>query len=384
MIHTMFAIMYSQYAVRAPLNAQHKAELNQSSNFHYHYALGFFAQLTNSHTLADVQALTMLCIHIRNFPKPGACWMISSIVLNLAIELGLHRSAKRWAPSTERSVLEIEIRKRVFWSIMVIHVITAGNLGRPMAMRSVDWDVEMPEAVDDELLSDNGIDTSKPGKCNFLVGVQAFNLMPIKIDLYNDIYAVRRSPQTYVESVRRLERRIRDWQEQWPPELKHESAADNELGRVHAQYLAIYPLHIRLLLRHPSLSLATSPDFNAENLTICMEVSRKMLYHVKQLQRYKSLDGTYQTASLYVLAVATTLFGHWERREQISASVLAELTEDMQSWSSIIRDMSCMLGMSIAQVSITQELMRGQIQENAFKTLSGCPWIGPWVSLPNI
>ncbi len=344
MIHTMLAIMYYQYAVRATTNAQHNADLNQSSNFHYHYALGFFAQLVNSHTLVDVQALTMLCIHARSFPKPGACCIISGIVLNLAIELGLHRSAKRWAPSTERSVLEIEIRKRVFWSIMTIHVITAGNLGRPMALKLEDWDVEMPEAVDDELLSENGLDRSQSGKCNFLVGLQVFSVMPIQMDLYSSIYAVRRTPQTYVDSVLRLERQIRDWQEQWPPELRDDSAADNELGRVHARYLALYPLHIRLLLRHPSLSLAMSREFDAENLTICMEVSRKMLYHVKQLQRYKSLDGTWQNVSLYVLAVATTLFGHWERKDQMSTNDLVDLKEDMSSWSSIIGDMSSMLG----------------------------------------
>ena len=115
MVHTMFAILYSQYAVRAPQNAQHQIELNNSSNFHYHYALGFFAQLVASHTLADIQALAMLCLHVRNSPKPTACWMLTSIVLDLAIELGLHRSAKRWAPTAKRSPLEIEIRKRVFW-----------------------------------------------------------------------------------------------------------------------------------------------------------------------------------------------------------------------------------------------------------------------------
>ncbi len=347
MVHTMFAIMHSQYAIRAPQNAQHQAELNHSSNFHYHYALGFFAQLVASHTLADIQALAMLCLHVRNSPKPTACWMITSIVLDLAIELGLHRSAKRWAPSAKRSPLEIEIRKRVFWSLLVIHVIIAGNLGRPMALRSDDWDVEMPEAIDDDLLSESGIDTSSPGKCNFLVGVQSFHVIPIKMDLYNNIYAVKRSPQTYVDTVLRLESRLREWQEQWPPELKHESAADNELGRVHAQYLAIWPLHIRLLLRHPSLSLAASPEFNNENLTICMEVSRKMLYHVKQLQRYKSLDGTWQTGALYVLAIATTLFGYWERRDDISDNDLATLKDDMDSWLKIIGDMSCMLGMYI-------------------------------------
>lgn len=343
--------MYYQYATRAPKNADHKAELNQSSNFHYHYALGFFAQLVASHTLADVQALTMLCLHIRNLPKPGPCWMITSIVLNLAIELGLHRSAKRWAPSTERSILEVELRKRVFWSVLLIHVIVAGNLGRPMALRSGDWDVELFEAIDDDLLSETGIDTSRPGKCNFLVGYQVSGMIPIYVDLYNSIYAVKRSPQTYVNTVRRLEGRIRDWMEQWPRELREESASDNELGRVHSQYLAIWGLHARLLLRHPSLSLSTSAEFNSENLTICMEVSQKILNHVKQLQRYMSLDGTWQTTALYVLAVATTLFGHWERRDQLTPATLAALREDMDSWLSIIGDMSNLLGMHRSRYS---------------------------------
>ena len=345
MVHTMFAIMYYQYATRAPLNANEQAELNQSSNFHYHYALGFFAQLVASHTLADVQALTMLCLHIRNLPKPGACWMITSIVLNLAIELGLHRSAKRWAPSTERSVLEIELRKRVFWSILLIHVIVAGNLGRPMALRSDDWDVEMYEAIDDDLLSEAGIDSSRPGKCNFLVGLTASAMIPMFMDLYNSVYSVKRSPQNYISTVQRLEGRIRDWKEQWPRELREESASENEIGRVHSQYLEIWGLHARLLLRHPSLSLSTSTEFNGENLTICMEVSQEMLTRVKKLQRYMSLDGTWQTTALYVLAISTSLFGHWERRDQMTPVALATLREDMDSWISIIGDMSNILGM---------------------------------------
>ena len=377
----MFAIMYAQYAVRAPQNPQHKAGLNQSSNFHYHYALGFFAQLVASHTLADVQALTLLCLHVRNSPKPTACWMITSLVLDLAIELGLHRSAKRWAPSTKRSLLEIEIRKRVFWSILVIHVNIAGNLGRPMALRSDDWDVEIPEVYDDELLSEKSTDTSQLGKCNFLVGVQSFHLLPINIDLYNSIYSVKRSPKTYVETVLRLERRLRDWQDQWPPELKLESASNDEMGRVHAQYVAIWPLHVRLLLRHPSLSLATSAEFNNENLTICLDVSQKMLYHVRQLQRYKSLDGTWQTGSLYVLAVATTLFGHWERRDQINAEDLVGLKDDMDSWLSIIGDMSEMLGKCSSnptEMCLYLTLLKDQV--NACKTQSACRLTGHYSS----
>ena len=344
MIHSIFAIMYYQIAMRASHSAEHRAEMNQSSNFHYHYALGFFGNLLASHTLADAQALTLLCLHIRNFPKPGPCWMITRMTLDFAIELGLHRSAKRWAPTARRSMLEIEIRKRVFWSLLSIHVIVAGNLGLPMALRSEDWDVEMPEAVDDELLSDNGLDASKSGKCSFLVGLEGLKFGPLYMDLYKNIYAVKRSPQTYVSNVMRLEKRIQDWSEAWPAELKDESNAEYELGRVHVEIMATWPLHIRLLLRHPSLSLATSPEFNSENLSICMEVSRKMLYHVERLQKYNSLDGTWQNGALYILAIATALFGHWERRESITSYELSELRRDMNSWLSIISDMSDLLG----------------------------------------
>ena len=364
MVHTMFAIMYCQYATRAPKSAENQAAMNQSSNFHYHYALGFFAQLVANHTLADVQALTMLCLHMRNLPKPGASWLVTSIVLNLAIEQGLHRSAKRWAPSTKRSVLEIELRKRVFWSILLIHVIIAGNLGRPMALRSDDWDVEMFEAIDDDLLSEAGIDTSRPGKCNFHVGHQVSLMVPIYVDLYNSIYAVKRSPQNYVHTVQRLEERISEWKEQWPQELRKESASDNETGRVHSQYLAVWGLHARLLLRHPSLSLSTSAEFNSENLTICMDVSEKMLGHVKQVQKYLCLDGTWQTTAHYVLAIATSLFGHWERKDEMTHMTIARLRENMDSWLSIIGDMSKLLGMhGLFHHKYRRSLQMGRIRE---------------------
>lgn len=284
--------------------------------------------------------------------------MIASIVLDLAIELGLHRSAKRWAPTTKRSMLEIEMRKRTFWTILSIHATISGNLGRPVALRPDDWDVEMPEAIDDELLSEDGLDTSRPGVCNFLVGAHIFPVIPIYMDLLSNIYAVRRSPDTYIETVHRIQRRIDDWQKKWPPELKNESAANNELGRVHYQYLAIWRLHILLLLRHPSLSLATEPEFNNENLTVCMDVSREMLHHVKQIQKYKSLDGTWQTGSLYVLALATSLFGHWERREQVNSSDLASLKDDMEAWLSIIGEMSNILGRHPISVSSKDLLSR--------------------------
>ena len=345
MVHMMFAIMYFQYASRNGENASHASGLNDLSNRHYHYALSFFPRLMASHTLQDVQALTMISLHLRSFPKPGACWMLSATTLNLAIELGLHRSAKRWASMIpERSVLEIEMRKRIFWSIYTIHTIIGGKLGRPMALRHEDFDVEIPQAVDDELLTADGIDDSREGKCGFLVGIESFKATTLFTDLYSNIYTVRRSPNTYIDTVRRLEKRIQDWCDQWPQALKADDISKDEHGRVHAQYMNMTNLELRLLLRHPSVSLTTSADFNEENLTKSMEASQQMLKHVKVIQKYKSLDTNWQTGALYVLAISTTLFGQWERVEQISEGSLAALRQDMNDWLSIIGDIGELLG----------------------------------------
>ena len=341
----MFAIMFYQFAARNWENADQQTRLNDLSNLHYHYALGLFPQLMASHTMHDVQALTMISLHLRSFPKPGAVWMMTTTTFNLAIELGLHRSARRWAPTTpKRSALEIEMRKRIFWSILVIHIIISGKLGRPMAIGVDDYDVELPEAIDDELLSENGIDTSRPGKCSFLVGIEVFKVEPIFMDLYNNIYAVKRSPKSYRETVLRLETRLRQCCDQCPRELISRSASDDEEGRVHSQYMNVWELEFRLLLRHPSLSLTTDPEFNNENLNVCMDVSKKMLQHVKIIQAYKSLDTNWQTGALYVLAIATTLFGYWERRDRITSADFITLREDMDSWLSIMGDVGRLLG----------------------------------------
>lgn len=353
MVHMIFAIMIFQYAARNWGNSRQQSELNDRSNRHYHYALSFFPQLVASHTLPDVQALTLICLHLRSFPKPGACWMMTTMTINLAIDLGLHRSARQWASTTpKRSVLETEMRKRIFWSILVIHILISGKLGRPMALRQDDFDVEIPEALDDDLLSESGLDTSRPGKCGFLVGLEAFKAELIFMDLYNNIYSVKRSPKIYMETIRRLDNRIRQWSDQWPTELLPESAANDEEGRVHAQYLSVWLYEFRLLLRHPSLSLTSSVEFNHENLTICMESSQKMLHHVKQIQRYRSLDTNWQNGALYVLAISTTLFGHWERKEKLTSATYAALRTDMDSWLSIMGDLGGLLGMLNAHYSV--------------------------------
>lgn len=348
MVHMVFAIMFFQYAARNYENAEQQANLNAQSNLHYHYSLGFYHQLVSSHGLEDLQALTLICAHLRNFPKPGASWMVTNTTLTLAVELGLHRSAKRWAQALpQTNALEIEMRKRVFWSLLAIHVTLSGKLGRPMPMGLQDFDVELPDAVDDDLLSEDSTGESKEGKCAFRVGIEGFKVTLLYLELFSTLYAARRNPSIYLDTVNRLEAKILRWRDQWPMELRQDPIKKNQEIRVFALYSELYALEFRILLRHPAVSMTSSPEFNAESLNICLNSAREMLKIVKVIRHYKSLDTTWYSGAVLLMAITITLYAQWQRRSQITAVDIANLREEMTEWADIMAEVSVSLGKTL-------------------------------------
>jgi hypothetical protein len=344
-VHMLFAIMFFQYAIRNGEDASQQKVLNDRSNLHYHYALSFFYQLTTSRQFHDVQALTLICIHLRNFPKPGASWILIQITLSLAIELGLHRSTERWAPDMRPNSLETEMRKRTFWCLLSLQVSLSGRLGRPMVLKYEDFDIELPESMDDELLTENGFGASVSGRCIHEISICAFQLITLYMELYSTIYAVRRDPGDYLPSLNRLEAKLDSWKERIPAALIRGELGDSEQeGRVFALYAQVWNLEFRLLLRHPSVAVTTDEKFNAESMRICVESSRQMLSTVRQLQKLKSLDTTWHQASVYVLAITTTLFAQWDKRDETSAADVAALRDEMNIWLEIMGDVGTFLG----------------------------------------
>lgn len=95
----------------------------------------------------------------------------------------------------------------------------------------------------------------------------------------------------------------------------------------------------------PVVSMTVDPNFNAESMRIYLECSRQMLSVVKQLQMFKSLDTTWYNSAVLVMAITTTLFAQWEKRNETSAGDLAALRVEMDQWLNIISDVGALLGM---------------------------------------
>ncbi|KAF2852449.1 hypothetical protein T440DRAFT_466610 [Plenodomus tracheiphilus IPT5] len=338
-MHMMLATIQYQIATR---NSQQSA-LAEESHMHYHYALSFFKEiLLQKHTWQCIQALTMICHHLRTFPKPGAAWIMTSITNLYAIELGLHRSVKAWGAHEDMTKLDIEMRKRIFWTLIALQINFNGRLGRPMPLGLEDIDVEYPEPMNDCLPGEDAkLDSAH--QCSFQVGIQVAKYTCLELDLYKSIYTVRHSPHGYAENVKRLEARLQQWKEEIPYQLRDPLQATVD-DRIFALYLEYWHQAYHLLLHHPAVCRSTDPVIQSSNLDKCLDASQKMLHNCTEMMHMKSLDIPWINTVVYIAATFTTLFVSSTRKDQLSPVDMTKLKGDMATWLEIIGECDQFLG----------------------------------------
>lgn len=342
-VHTIFAIIYFQYSIRNWQQVEQHHRLNELSNKHYHFAVSLTYELRCSRDLEAVQALTLIASHTRSFPKPGCSGFAASLALQQCISMGLHRATMKPGEPTN---LENELRKRAWWATVMVVVASTGRRGLPVPLTVQDFDVEFPEAIADELLTEDGVDTSKTMPCPFEAGIAGFKITPIFMEVYANLYSVRRNQNNYTNAVKSLEKQLNKWQDDLPESLRMTMPQESEedTNNIAALYMRFFALEIRLCLRHPSVALTNDKRMMAENTKICEEVADEFLYCVKQINQRKALDTTWYALSVYTGCIFSNLVAHWERRFQTNPDEVAKLRKNMSDWIVILKEISLTLG----------------------------------------
>lgn len=342
-IHMVMAIMAFQVALR---NADDQSKQDAINRFHY--CLSFIPDLVSGHQLRDIQALTLICSFLRSQQRLGAAWMFTNAVLGLAIEQGLHRSASAWqGDAAESDPHVVEMRKRIFWSLLVVHVNLSGKLGRPMPLRLEDFDIEIPELIDDNLPSEANLD--KRAKCSFRAAIPGMQLLKILMQVYAAIYSIRSGKEQNEVSVRELEKELKTWRSQLSPQWADEEEVTGD-DRIPSYYIRKVEQDIRLLLHHPSLSRNMSPQVTSSNLRECLDASANLLDVAEKMKALNSIDATWYLATDFLAAIFTTLFAYNERQDSLTSQDLEKLKHDMDRWLDVIGDVGRLLGNYIHSV----------------------------------
>ena len=239
----------------------------------------------------------------------------------------------------------LEMRKRIFWSLLAFHVHISGKLGRPMPLRLEDFDIEIPEPLSDQLPDEPA--TSKWKQCSWQAAIEGWKLLKIMMQVYSSIYSIKSTGQ-YEINVRTLEKQLDDYHAQIPAELRGGPQTKDE-DRVSALYLDISVAECQLLLHHPSLCRSSSPQIMSSNLDVCLHWSNKLLSSATQLKELKSLDTTWYYGTDFLAAIFTTLFANTERRDQMDSTDLQRLKHDMDQWLDVMGVVGDLLGKSMSR-----------------------------------
>lgn len=342
MVQMMLAHVKYQISHRNSDGSLYFKTIAEESFAHYHYSVSRVFELVTNRTLPDVQAIAMICAYMRGFAKPGAAWMFSIWALGMAVEMGLHRSTKVWPNENGRSLMDIEMRKRVFWTLMMIHVLVSGKLGRPCSIRSEDYDVEFPQALDDTMPSE--LASGQAPSCSFRSAIEIFKMVELDLDTYNTIYAIR-SSTPYEEDLRRLEAKAEKWEKDLPAEFDL-SRVENADGpqRMIAVWLSFMKSSYALNLHHPAVCRSTSKEVASRNLDICTDAAFAIIETSAELRKLNCLDTTWIHATTYLAAIFTLLFVHWERRDTITTHDLTKLKVQLGLCLEIMGDVGVLLG----------------------------------------
>lgn len=111
--------------------------------------------LTND--LRGLQALALLTQY--TFLNPGVAnfWLLTGFISQSCIDLGLHQELPTDAPIT---VLERDIRRRVFWCAWEMEIAVCGALLRPITLLRRNITTEFPSQLEDSAITAEGINTT--------------------------------------------------------------------------------------------------------------------------------------------------------------------------------------------------------------------------------
>ena len=108
----------------------------------------------NCRSLFEVQALLMLALFYLHHAQMTDAYAVCSFALTCSLQIGMHRNL-----NLDATLLEIEMRRRTFFTIRRLQMYLNAVLGLPKAMQDIDVDQKLPLEIDDAQLSAVGINT---------------------------------------------------------------------------------------------------------------------------------------------------------------------------------------------------------------------------------
>ena len=210
----------------------------------------------NDWTLDNARTFLLVSLALNELNLKSTAWTWLGTAVRCAQDMDLHLE------TSARSIIEADMRKRVWWAIYILDRTLSFELGRPFAIDDADCDVTLPEPCDDHFLQTDG--PIHPLNANPLS-----HYLHVVLDVVRSFSAMRKALSVAVASSARLKNFDAHFvacQRSFP------AACDPQSELPIAPHILMplsYLLNARLLLHRHNLAPACPPEVRKGAIEYC-------------------------------------------------------------------------------------------------------------------
>ncbi|KAH8815871.1 fungal-specific transcription factor domain-containing protein [Xylogone sp. PMI_703] len=285
-------------------NANYRLDIDQGLK--YFRAGRQMIDITDCRDIVSLQALLFMILFLQSSANLSTCYSYIGIALRSALRMGMHRNIPG-----NFTLIEREVRRRVFWIIRKMDTYVSALLGFPQMLSSDDIDQELPLEVADECITKEVILPMPAGQVSMIAASNAHTrLMAILAKVIKYIYPIKGLEQSiqgekssYIirhSRIREIERDLAEWLDKLPMSLRPGGDATPDVMRVR-QLLRLAYAHVQMMLYRPFLHYVSRrssankvmDDRSYACAAACVSVSRNIVHITSEMKKRGLLIGAY-------------------------------------------------------------------------------------------
>ncbi|KAH8802477.1 fungal-specific transcription factor domain-containing protein [Xylogone sp. PMI_703] len=288
----------------------------------YFTASRCLADLENSTSLTNLQAIIYMNLYLACTARISTCYSHLSLTVSLAVRMGLHRSLSKVG-----DYIEQETRKRMFWTVKLLSDYMAVACGMPKMLSDDDIDQEMPVEVNDIYIEKAKIHQQPREELRIAAGVNAYTrLHLILAKVIRHIYPSKglkrnraKAPFTYMVNMTQVQEigdDLRHWVDSIPKGFKLGRDVASP-SRLRSQYMVcITYAHVQLMLYRPFLHYLSRSREDGTNISdnnysayamACIRASHNIIHLSEDMWKRGFVIGTKWMATNIMIGAIFTL-----------------------------------------------------------------------------
>ncbi|KAJ7772586.1 fungal-specific transcription factor domain-containing protein [Mycena maculata] len=251
---------------------------------------------TTTPSLYDVQICCLAVIFLQSTGCPELCWVLTSIGIRLAQDVGAHRRRRY----TGSKPAEDQLWTRAFWVLVLIDILISASFGRPRATTADDFDLDLPIECDD-IYWENSDPEKAFKQPSGIPSVLAYLTCYIKLlDILGfaqkTLYTLKRSKKRGAEAeqwnqqvVAELDSAMNNWIDSLPDHLRWDPHREDSTFSQQSASLYVSYYHIQIQIHRPFLPRpGHSSPLSYPSLAVCANSARACA-HIMDVQSRRGI-----------------------------------------------------------------------------------------------